>query len=381
MNQHTDILICGAGPVGLSTALLLLRQGIDGRRITIVDGKTLEASCADPRSIALSYGSQQILTAIHAWQQTAPHATPIHAIHVSRKGRFGRTLITREDQHVPALGYVTRYGAVVSALATLLSQTSVNVLRPVQVTRLQQEDNQVHATLSDDTTLSADIVIQAEGGIFGQQSHRTLQRDYAQTGIISKVTTATPVAHRAFERFTDEGPLALLPQDDGYALVWCVRPDTATELLSLDDKAFLQRLNAAFGHRLGQITSIEARHSYPLGLNAGPITATNIIAIGNAAQTLHPVAGQGLNLGLRDAWVLADMLGKENTPATLEKFVQLRASDRKLTIHLTDLMARIFTQRTARSPAQGLLGLSLGLLDLSGPARNLLATHMMYGYR
>ncbi|MEJ7804931.1 MAG: FAD-dependent monooxygenase, partial [Telluria sp.] len=225
-------------------------------------------------------------------------------------------------------------------------------------------------------------VVQAEGGVFGAQDTKAVTRDYQQTAVIARVAASAPIAHRAYERFTDEGPLALLPQEgeDGqqYALVWCVRPETADALLALDDGAFLARLGQAFGTRLGRFTATGARATYPLGLNAGSGGSARSVAIGNAAQTLHPVAGQGLNLGLRDAAVLARLLAQEATPAALARFGAARSADRKLVVGLTDAMARAFA---GAGPAQALLGLSLGLLDTVAPARTLLAELMMFGRR
>jgi 2-octaprenyl-6-methoxyphenol hydroxylase len=226
--------------------------------------------------------------------------------------------------------------------------------------------------------LRAAVVVQAEGGLFGEQAEKSITRDYGQTAVIAQVRSSAPVAHRAFERFTHEGPLALLPQDEEYSLVWCCRPDSAAELLELQDADFLARLNGVFGHRLGSFTATGRRLAFPLGLNAGVTGSARTTAIGNAAQTLHPVAGQGLNLGLRDATVLARLLGQEASPAQLARYAELRAQDRSLTVRATDTMARIFAND---SPAQSLLGLSLAAIDLFNPARSLLAELMMYGRR
>jgi 2-octaprenyl-6-methoxyphenol hydroxylase len=190
-------------------------------------------------------------------------------------------------------------------------------------------------------------------------------------------------------RFTDEGPLALLPQQDdargpGYALVWCVKPATSERLLALSETVFLSELQNAFGHRLGRFISATPRIAYPLGLNAHPATSERIIAIGNAAQTLHPVAGQGLNLGLRDAMVLAGFLAQEASPSTLMRFHQMRQSDRNLTVRLTDTMARIFAVKTkgiVGSATQAALGASLGMIDVFNPAKSVLAELMMFGRR
>jgi 2-octaprenyl-6-methoxyphenol hydroxylase len=224
--------------------------------------------------------------------------------------------------------------------------------------------------------------VQAEGGVFGQQTTRKVERDYQQSAVVARVAVSAPLAHRAFERFTDEGPLALLPQDgpDGlqYALVWCARPERAAQLLALDDSAFLSCLGEMFGGRLGRFTKVSTRTSYPLGLNADAATTARTVAIGNAAQTLHPVAGQGLNLGLRDAAVLARLLAVAATPAQLRAFTAARQPDRNLTIGITDTMARIFA---ASGPLQALLGVGLSAIDTLAPARLILAELMMYGRR
>jgi 2-octaprenyl-6-methoxyphenol hydroxylase len=211
-----------------------------------------------------------------------------------------------------------------------------------------------------------------------EQQVRAVNRDYRQTAIIAQVRSSAPPPHRAYERFTEQGPLALLPQDDEYSLVWCVRPDTAAELQAMNDRDFLAALGAAFGERAGSFTHATPRLAFPLGLNADPRSTARTVAIGNAAQTLHPVAGQGLNLGLRDVTVLARLLAQGATPAMLSQFNELRQRDRSTTVHLTDAMARIFAND---SPAQALLGLSLAAIDMVGPARSLLAELMMYGRR
>ncbi|WP_231879025.1 UbiH/UbiF/VisC/COQ6 family ubiquinone biosynthesis hydroxylase [Collimonas arenae] len=377
-----DIAICGAGPVGLSLAALLVKRGVAAERIALIDGKTVELARQDPRSLALSYGSRQILQEIQAWPIAA---TAIHEIHVSRRGHFGRTLIERQEFRLPALGYVTRYGTLVTALAALPTLADVQLLRPVQVTSSSEHDDHVALQLSDGRTLRSKLLVQAEGGLFGAQDGKSLQRDYQQIGIVAHVQAGAPVAHRAFERFTDEGPLALLPQDDGhgnnYALVWCVRPESATRLLALDDAAFLAALTQAFGGRLGRFIKTSKRNSFPLGLNARPAASPRAVAIGNAAQTLHPVAGQGLNLGLRDAVILARLLATDISPDALLQFVAGRRADRSITIHLTDVMARIFASAPDGAMSQTLLGLSLGLVDVVKPARHLLAQQMMFGQR
>ncbi|MCC2957984.1 UbiH/UbiF/VisC/COQ6 family ubiquinone biosynthesis hydroxylase [Massilia sp. IC2-477] len=374
-----DVAICGAGPVGLALAAQLVRRGADGKRIALIDAKSLGQAITDPRSIALSWGSVQLLEEVRAWPLPA---TPIHEIHVSRRGQLGRSLMDRAEHRLPALGYVARYGDVVDALARACDQAGVQALRPTRVDGFDEEPDGVRLRLDDGRTVLAQVAVQAEGGVFGQQDAKAQQRDYGQTALIARVSVSEPVAHRAFERFTDEGPLALLPQDGGdghqYALVWCMRPERATDIQLLDDDAFLARLGEAFGARLGKFTAASPRVAFPLGLNAEARATGRTVAIGNAAQTLHPVAGQGLNLGLRDAAVLARQLARGATPDAVDAFMSERAQDRRLTISLTDTMARAFT---GGGPLQPLLGLSLAALDLVKPARLLLADLMMFGRR
>lgn len=376
---NVDVAVCGAGPVGLALAAFLAQRGVAGSRIALVDGKSLGQAITDPRSIALSWGSVQLLEEVRAWPLPA---TPIHEIHVSRRGQLGRSLMDRSEHALPALGYVARYGDVVDALARACDQAGVRTLRPARVSSFDEGADSVRLLLDDGRHVDARVAVQAEGGVFGQQEGKARQRDYGQTAIIARVSVSEPVPHRAFERFTDEGPLALLPQDGGdghgYALVWCMRPERALDVQLLDDADFLAQLGDAFGTRVGRFTASSPRVAFPLGLNAEARATGRTVAIGNAAQTLHPVAGQGLNLGLRDAAVLARQLARGATPAAIEAFMTARAQDRRLTIALTDTMARIFA---GRGPLQPLLGMSLAALDAVKPARLLLAELMMFGRR
>jgi 2-octaprenyl-6-methoxyphenol hydroxylase len=373
-----DVAICGGGPVGLAFALLLVKRGANAKRVALLDAKTVEQAAQDPRSIALSYGSRQILEHIGAWPIAA---NDIHQIHVSRRGHFGKTLIDREEYQLPALGYVTRYGALATALNRCASDAGIAMLRPQQVTGIDESGDKVSLQLSNTSTIDTHIAVQAEGGIFGAQQDKSAHRDYDQTAIVAQCWASATIPNRAFERFTDEGPLALLPQDDGYALVWCVRPARAEQLLALSDAEFLAQLQQAFGTRVGRFERITPRFSFPLGLNAEPKATARTVAIGNAAQTLHPVAGQGLNLGLRDAVVLAQELGKEIAPQALQHFAASRTSDRRVTIRVTDALARLFASAPDGALSQTLLGAGLGFVDAIKPAKRALAEQMMYGWR
>lgn len=376
MRTDYDVIICGAGPVGLTLAALLLRNGMDASRLLLVDGKTLAASTADPRTIALSWGSRQILERAGAWPVAAD---PIREIHVSRRGKFGRAMLSAQEAGVSELGYVCRYGKLVQALDARLAQAGVQIMRPVLAQSSAEHADAVELKLDNGVVLSAELLIQAEGGLFNQQSTRRQTRDYGQTAIIANVQASAIPPARAYERFTDEGPLALLPQEGGYALVWCMLPDRAEQVLALDEPAFLLALQEAFGQRVGRFTAASARHAFPLGLNAHEAQTRRTVAIGNAAQTLHPVAGQGLNLGLRDAAVLAQTLGARANVDALAHYATKRRADRQATVGLTDSMARVFAAGGA--PLQSVAGIGLGLMDALPPLKRGFAAQMMFGWR
>ncbi|CAH2927147.1 MAG: 2-polyprenyl-6-methoxyphenol hydroxylase [uncultured Paraburkholderia sp.] len=210
-------------------------------------------------------------------------------------------------------------------------------------------------------------------------------RDYGQTALVGTVSVSAPQPHVAWERFTPEGPIALLPMGGvrgaDYALVWCCAPEEAARRAQLSHDAFLRELGDAFGGRMGRFTQIKGRASFPLGLNAvDTLVRGRVVAMGNAAQTLHPVAGQGLNLGLRDAHALVDALCAEGpTPLALATFAQRRALDRRMTIGATDTLARLFTVDFA--PLAVLRGLALTALEFAPPVKTALARQMMFGQR
>lgn len=384
---NVDVAICGAGPVGMAMAGLLARRGVAGHRIALIDAKSLGQAISDPRSIALSWGSRTLLDDVGAWAGMQASSTPIHQIHVSRRGHLGRSLMDREEHGLDALGYVARYGDVVDALARACEGAGVRVLRPARVAALDERLDRVVLTLDDGRDVEARVAVQAEGGLFDEQAGKARRRDYGQTALVARVSASAPIPHRAFERFTDEGPLALLPQDGAdrhqYALVWCASPERAARLLALGEDAFLRELGDAFGERLGAFTRVSERAAFPLGLNADPTTTARTVAIGNAAQTLHPVAGQGLNLGLRDAAVLARLLARgldaeHGVTDAITAFAAERMRDRGAILRVTDAMARVFA---GRGPRQALLGLGLAALDTVKPARMMLAELMMFGRR
>lgn len=382
-----DLAIVGAGPVGLAFAgWLARRSATQHASIALIDAREPAASMNDPRAIAVSHGSRVLLDTL-AWPADA---TPIEHIHVSQRGHFGRTLIDRDEHDLAALGYVVRYGSLVQALADAVRGTRVDWLTSTTARAPRQDTDGVTLTLDGpqgERTLRARIVINAEGGLFHEQhadagKHR---RDYGQTALVGTVTVSAPRPNVAWERFTHEGPLALLPlggpRQADYALVWCCTPDEAARRAALPDDAFLRELGSAFGERMGRFVAIAGRASFPLGLNAAQTLVSGRVAIvGNAAQTLHPVAGQGLNLGLRDAHTLVDTLSAQGFDATaLATFNARRALDRRFTIGATDTLARLFTIDTGPLPL--LRGAALTALEFVPPLKKAIARQMMFGQR
>lgn len=395
-----DIAIVGGGPVGLALATRLLVA--TPWRVALIDAATPARALRDPRAIALSHGSRELLAQIGAWPQAV---TPIENIHVSQRGSFGHVRLRHEDYGIPALGYVVRYGQLCATLEQALAGAAASGrLVRVQETRIDKAEQpsetdaagvvRLHGAGTDGkpVELSATLAVQAEGGLFHERRaqavrHASRSRDYGQTAIVSHVRCSRPLPGWAFERFTAEGPLALLPHDlpdadggPGYALVWCCAPDEAARRLALSEPAFLAELEAAFGSRMGRFLWAGKRHAFPLGLQAAELTVEGrLVAIGNAAQTLHPVAGQGLNLGLRDAFALADELRTACTPATLASFASRHRLDRAVTIGVTDLLPRTFG--IGGPLAAHARGAGLAALACFAPLRDALAHQMIYGMR
>lgn len=385
MNRtSSDILIHGGGPVGLACTAWCL-QKFPEAKITLLDRNPIDDADfagADSRGIALSHGSKILLDTIQAWPI---ECADIHRVHVSQAGRFGRALMTREELHQDALGHIVRYRDIHLALR--------NALRAIQLNSPNFLWEHIHNP-NDHADHSAHCIVHAEGGLFKTQDWVESGRDYGQSALVGLVEVENAQAHQAWERFTAEGPLAVLPSHYGphiLNLVWCGSPESSAYRLQLSDAEFLSKLQNEFGFRIGRFLKIQDRRLYQLGLNyRKKITQDNEVWIGNAAQTLHPVAGQGLNLGLRDAFLLSEKLvglfanaAQEPSPAqiqeTLESYAQSRKADRTTTIGLTDFMARVFTSNLA--PVVLARGLALSALQWFPPVKTALARQMMFGRR
>ncbi len=375
-----DIAICGAGPVGCAVALLLQAQHPNPDRIAIFGQRpAAQGSRLDPRTLALNHGSQQLLQQLRAWPTLA---AAMQTVHVSQKGRLGRTLITPQELGVTTLGHVVNYDDLVSLLRQQLHRTAVQYIEvehPVEV-----HSQQFAHISTPHNHYTARLAVQSDG-----LRPTQLTREYNQHALLATVQSSRPKTQWAYERFTSQGPLALLPhpnQNDCYALVWCNSPERTHTLATMSPQHFEHELIAQFGARLGRLKLVSERFDFALALAAGPILpAPHRVAVGNAAQTLHPVAGQGLNLGLRDAAQLTLSLrpwlaqSQQSVQPYLDNYVNQRQPDRWVTGAITDFLPRIFA--TSSPLLQHACGLGLLSMDLLATARLPLARQLLQGLR
>ena len=381
------IAVVGAGPVGLSLALQLRQLGSDARLLVYDAQPDAAAALADPRVLALSEGSRQLLDSLAAWPRAA--ATAIRRIHVSQHApglaSLPRVTLDAARTQLPALGYTVRYGELLGALQAAAAAAGVEVAYGHAV-QVRPQDGGVLLLDAQGTPLEqppCDLAVLAEGGAFHNQPRRDLHHDYGQTALIGRLRCERAHDGLAVERFTEHGPLALLPQGADYALVWCVAERQARDLLQLDPAAQLRALQALLPAVCGRAVELRLAASYPLGLNARlRAREGRVVQLGNAAQTLHPVAGQGLNLGLRDSAVLARaLLGvpAARLDGALRRHDLARLPDRAALLGLTDLLARGFTWSQPGMPM--LRAGALALLAGARPLRDALQRRMVFGWR
>ncbi|MBS1210568.1 MAG: ubiH [Proteobacteria bacterium] len=370
-----DIAIIGAGPLGLATALALHRRG---QRPVVLDARTPAAHATDARILALSHGSRELLELLNAWPTA--QATPIRQIHVSQQGGLGSTRLAADEYGLPALGYVMAASALAAALLQRVQALGIPLHFETTVGTIEAGANMVRLNLPDSAHLEARLVACCEGSIPDEAAAR--RRDYAQHALLCRATLAVPHQHLACERFTAQGPIALLPCGADYAIVWTVPAERADALMAAPDAEWISALQTAIGP-LAQICSISERARYPLGLRMrSRITAPRQVWLGNAAQTLHPVAGQGFNLALRDAWELADTLTgapDPGAPELLARYARGRRPDREGAAAFTDLLVETFSSDLPLLP--DLRGLGLLALDALPPLRHFVARRMIYGAR
>lgn len=375
-----DAVVIGGGPVGAAAALELDGAGF---KVLLLEARPAAAALRDERPLALSHGSRLILERLGAWDALEP-ATAIERIHVSQRGRLGRAVLTAREAGLPALGYVVDYAGLVAALERKLDAVRVPTLRGARVNSIAHDATSARVEYETAEGLGecyAAVVAIADGNaaLTGVEVRET---DYGQSALTARVTTERAHAHTAFERFTPEGPLALLPYEEGCALVWTLTPARAEELCAAASEHFLAELERQFGERLGRFTSVGARTVHRLTLRtAADTTAGRAVLIGNAAQTLHPVAGQGFNLGLRDAWELAGEMRQcgPHDPALTHKYRLRRRIDRRGGIAFTHALVRVFSNDVA--PLALARGAGLTLLDVLPPVKDFVVRRMVFGAR
>jgi 2-octaprenyl-6-methoxyphenol hydroxylase len=385
-----DIAMLGGGPIGLATAILLARHGFAP---VVYDARPLQAALGDRRLLALSRGSWQVLQPLLGEQR--PRTAPILDVHVSSAGEFGATHLQARDIDARAggasepLGVTVYYGDLLSALAAAAqAEPGLRLQRPVQVTRVSQRIDAVDLELSGVDNVrsvsSAALAIHAEGSPPGPGgATATPVRDWA---LIGDVQLSGPAPGSAYERFTRDGPLALLPapstEGPRWSLVWCMDETAVQRRGALGDAAFRAELQQAVGPRIARIEACAPRRAVPLPQQArAGIADHRVVWIGNAAQTLHPVAGQGLNLGLRDALTLVDCLvtSRNDFPNALAQYRRRRSADRALVRGVTRLMPPLFASRAV--PVALARSLGLTAMDLLPPLRRQWARLLMFGLR
>jgi 2-octaprenyl-6-methoxyphenol hydroxylase len=386
-----DVAIVGGGMVGASLALALRGLGVD---VLLVEGIAPGSSAQpsfDDRTTALGNASRRIFEGLGVWGDIAPQASGIRTIHVSDAGRFGFARLRAEEQGIDAFGYVVANRVIGAALWKQLSAVSGGVVLrvPAKAEAIEVTEEGASFTLVSGAAVDGEVrervearlLVAADGAQSGVRAAAAIEadvEDYDQIAIVANVGADHPHAGTAYERFAPSGPIAVLPLYDGsYGVIWSCRPQDAAGVLSLDDDSYLRELQARFGWRAGRFVRAGRRASYPLKLTrAAATTATRTVLIGNAAQALHPVAGQGFNLGLRDAAMLAEVIanagsGDVGAPELLRRFAEWRAADRGGVVRFTDGLVKLFG---SSRPGVGILrNLGLLMFDLAPPAKSALA--------
>lgn len=373
-----DVAILGAGPVGATVAALAADAGL---AIGLFEART--GASGDRRNLALSHDSRALLERAHAWPHAA--ATPITSIHVSQQGGPGRAVLEARDSGVEALGYTVRYSDLEAALEARLRSSAVELAYGQSCEAIRLESGRACLRFASGREVDARLLVIADGGANATRipgiAYAT--KDYSQQAITALVGTDRPHGGRAYERFTTHGPVALLPLEKRFALVWTAPPAEAQRLLALDETAFLSELQSHFGDRAGRFTDAGPRGAFALRLRTvnTPIALRTAI-VGNAAQALHPIAGQGLNLGLRDATDLAEVVAGTareaiGGEAMLAGYRARRRRDASRGVAFTDFLVSAFALR-GPVPRWG-RALALSALDVLPFARRLLAERMIGG--
>jgi 2-octaprenyl-6-methoxyphenol hydroxylase len=391
MKKHFDIVIIGGGAVGCSLALALSKCQFN---VALLDEKAPEERCIpekDNRIFALAAGTHCILDRLGVWQQLADKASPIHHIHASNKGSFGSVRLHASEYQMESLGYMLASTDLQAALNLAVSEESLTQYYPAKFKHLKLGDpaNITFDMNDEEHTITANHVVAADGAHSSvrRSLHLTATtRDFAQHALVAKVQLTRDHQATAYERFVDNGAIALLPYGDKQcALIWSLDKQETTDLLKLSDKDFLDHLQTVFGYRLGKLQGISRRMSYPLieTVSDQVLYRNQLIFAGNAAQTLHPIAAQGFNLALRNIALLADMLvkarrGEMSKEEALEQFVSLHHKDQRNTRCFTNALVQFFSDEGLASSGT-IRGLALSSIELCPPAKRYLIKGVMKG--
>ncbi|MEQ1738484.1 MAG: 2-octaprenyl-6-methoxyphenyl hydroxylase [Methyloglobulus sp.] len=385
-----DVIIVGGGLAGNCLALALNGSGL---QVAIIEANTreqLQNSAMGDRALALAAGTIATLETLGIWQGIQMKATAITDVHVSDRGHFGKVRLSARKQNVAALGYVITARDIETHVSELVDKTKITQVCPARLVGLMSDDNAVNVSIKhkdDSLCLSAKLLVGADGGNSSVRKLLDIAQqvtEYGQTALVTTVKTSLPHRNIAYERFTESGPLAFLPVGKNQcSVVWTRSNEDADSLMSGSEEDFLGALQQCFGYRLGQLSLTAPRRAFPVSLvRADRMQSGRAVIIGNAVHQLHPVAGQGFNLGLRDVVQLADMILKQHgqgedigSATFLNEYVTAREQDHRQTIAFTDTLVKLFSNDWLVLAAARNIGLAV--LDHVPAAKALLSRHAM----
>ena len=384
--KNSEYLIVGAGPVGLVFSLLLAKQNQNSH---LLESRRKNDSHSDGRALALSYGTKLILEDLGIWSPLEKKISEIKDIHTSQKNSFGRTLLSASQHNLPALGYIVSYGALSKVLEEAVNQSpKIKITYEFEVSAIKNEkDRSILYGGNKDLPIEAALLVLADGGknttglIEGLKKKET---SYNHTALVTKVTSEIPPNKIAYERFTSMGPIALLPNGSKeFSLVWTGKDEDIQALAKSPKKLFLEKLHEHFGDRVGKFLDSDNFITFPLKkIILEEFPKKRMVVIGNSAQTMHPVAGQGFNTGIRDAYDLSKLIN-ESEPSQvgsecfINQYYSLRKSETKKTLFFTDSLVNIFSNDLVVLSLTR--GMSLSLLDNFKPIKNFLVNKMSFG--
>ena len=390
MQHEYDLVIVGSGLAGNCLALMLKNTGL---RIAIVEAATreeLHASPAGDRALALAAGTVQTLNTLGLWQGISKTATAIKHIHISDQGHFGKTRLSAQKEQVEALGYVISARDIETHIANLVSESTIELIAPARVVGLMSSDNEIFINLKQGTeslNITAKLLVGADGGLSSVRQLMGITQnvtEYEQTALVTTIKSSLANNNTAYERFTASGPLALLPVGShSCSVVWTRKDEDAQALMLGSEADFIAELQQCFGYKLGQLSLTAPRRAFPLSLiRAEKMVIDRTVIIGNAAHQLHPVAGQGFNLGFRDVVQLAEQLIKQHETnndigdaSFLNTYANTRKKDHDRTIGFTNTVVNVFSNEWLALVTARNIGLTL--LDYIPTVKSMLTRQAM----